>query len=437
MERQKKESVMKKIFDAIRHNPMRTMGAAMVIGAVLVPSALLAWGPDRPTYTMQQPADHVTFNSITDNPTHGDERNFVQIKESGAANSTYGENVALQPGKEYDVYVYFHNNAADNLNDAAHDYKGMAKNAFMRVQMPEVVKAGEKARVTAFVGASNANPAQVWDEAYMSASDSSFALRYVPNSATIYSNGAIDGQKLPDNLYTTGTSLGYNNLDGTVPGCNKYAGYVIFKVRADQPNFEIQKQVSKTGENKYAEQVSVNPKGEVEFKIQYRNTGSVQQDNVVIKDRLPQGLTYVDGSTQVATSKTNGKWQSVSDNGVIARGINIGSYAPNGNAFVKFKATVADNDKLAKCGVNTFVNTAVAETDNGSKSDTASVNVSKVCEEKPEQPVPPAPTKPVGPEVPSELPTTGPSDGLMAVIGAGSLIASAGYYIASRRSLIG
>jgi LPXTG-motif cell wall-anchored protein len=50
---------------------------------------------------------------------------------------------------------------------------------------------------------------------------------------------------------------------------------------------------------------------------------------------------------------------------------------------VKFKAKVVDNSQLEKCGVNTLINTATAETNNGSKSDTANVVVSKTCEEQP------------------------------------------------------
>jgi len=376
---------MNKFMRVLKSAPKRSGALAIVLSAIAIPAGLFAWGPDRPTFTYEKPASYVTFNSITNNPTHGDERNSVQIKEASAPNSTYGENVDLQAGKEYEVYAYYHNNAASNLNDAAHNYKGIARNATMRVQMPATIKAGEKARVTAFVGASNANPGQVWDEAYGTAKGD-FALRYVPGSAKIHSNGAVNGKTLPDSLYTTGTPLGYDALDGNLPGCNKFAGYVTFKIHVDQPNFEVNKTVSKSGENKFAEQVSVAPNDEVDYKIQYKNTGTTQQDSVVIKDKLPAGVSYVAGSTLVANSKTGGQYKAIDDNGVTARGINLGSYAPNGNVYVKFKAKITSNDKLAKCGVNTLINTATAETPNGSKSDTANVVVTKECQ-------PPTPPK--------------------------------------------
>jgi uncharacterized repeat protein (TIGR01451 family)/LPXTG-motif cell wall-anchored protein len=450
-----KESVMNKLIAAIKRAPKRAASLAIVAAAVLVPATLFAWGPDRPTFTMANPAPYVTFNSLTDNNRHGDERNFVQIKEASASNATYGENVTLQPGKEYEVFVLYHNDAGSHLNDAAHDYKGIAKDAFMRVSMPSSVKAGEKARINGFVGASNANPGQVWDEAYGTATGD-YNLSYVADSATIYSNGAINGKKLPNNLYTTGTPLGYDQLDGKVPGCTEFAGYVTFRFKVDQPNFEIQKQVSPAGQNKYAETITTQPNEEVEYKIFYKNTGTVQQDDVVIKDKLPAGITYVNGSTQMSNALTNNQWSPVASNNVTTSGLNIGSYGPGGGAYVKFKAKVTDNSKLEKCGVNTLVNTATAETDNGNKSDTANVTVSKKCEETPKECTAPNGEKyPEGDErcnpkedcttpgnenkpeclTPTELPKTGMADGIVALLGAGSLIGAVSYYITSRRNL--
>lgn len=443
---------MNTLISAIKRTPKRASALlSMIAVAIIVPAALFAWGPERPTFTTQVPASYVTFNSITNNPAHGDERNFVQIKDASQPNSTYTEEVALQPGKEYEVFVYFHNNAASNLNDAGDNYKGIAKDTAMRIQMPASVAAGEKARFTGIVSASNAQPQQVWDEAYGS-SASAVALRYVQGSATIYSNGAVNGQKLPNALFTTGTPLGYDALDGKVPGCYEYSGYVTFKVKVDQPNFEVQKQVSAFGKNTFVESVTVKANEQVEYKIQYKNTGTTQQNDVVIKDQLPTGISYVAGSTKLASSASNGQYVSVADGITTSTGINIGSYAPNGNAYIKFTAKVTDNSKLEKCGVNTLINKATVETNNGSKNDTANVVVSKTCEEPKDNcpipgkehlpknspdckeiPVVPPVTPPVTPETPAELPTTGATENIVALLGLGSLIASVGYYVASRR----
>ncbi len=405
---------MNTFFTALKRSPKLSALTAALVGAVLVPAALLAWGPaNRPTYTMANPAPHVTFNSITNNPDQGDERNFVNMREAGVG--TYGDNVNLTPGKEYEVSVFYHNNAATHLNAADKNYVGIALNTKMRVQMPATVKAGEKARVTGFVGASNAQPAEVWDEAYGAAS-SDLSLNFVPGSAKIHTKGAINGQTVNDTLFSTGAPLGYSAFDGKVPGCNDFEGWVVFKVKATAPNFSVEKTVSKVGANAFSKSTSVNAGDTVDYKIQYKNTGSVDQKNVVIKDQLPAGVTYVAGTSKMYASSTNGQWAAISDNVITNAGVNIGSYVPNGNAYVTFKAKITDADKLPKCGINTLVNTATVETDNGKKSDTANVTVNKVCK-----------------DVPAELPQTGPEEGILTVTGAGVLTAGLVYALRNTR----
>ena len=75
----------------------------------------LAYGPNRNTYTVAKPADHIVFNSIVDNPTlGGNEQDFVGIREVGTSNA-WSNSVQAKPGKEYYVRMYVHNNAASNL----------------------------------------------------------------------------------------------------------------------------------------------------------------------------------------------------------------------------------------------------------------------------------------------------------------------------------
>lgn len=369
---------MKKLFAALKRAPKRTGLVAVAAAAVIVPASLYAWGPDRPTYTLENPADHVTFNSITNNAKHGDERNFVQIREAGTG--TYGEEVQVTPGKEYEVYVFYHNNASTTLNDEAHNYAGVAKNAQMRVQMPDHIKAGEKARVTGFVSADNAQPKSVWDEAY-AASSSDVALRYVQDSAKITNLGATNGATLSNDLLKGGVPLGFDSLNGDLPGCNHYSGYVIFRFKAVQPDFEITKQVSPAGQNNFNKNITVNADDTVDYKIKYQNTGSVQQDNVTIKDTLPAGVDYIPGTTKISNSETSNQWADVKEETVTTDGINIGSYAPEAAAYVKFSAKITDNDKLPVCGINTLTNKAEAITENGTKEDTADVTVNKDCDE--------------------------------------------------------
>lgn len=461
--------------------------AAMLLAVVAVPAMVNAWGPSRTTYTIEHPADHVTFNSITNNPVQGDERNFMQVREANASNTTYADSISLQAGHEYVVYMYYHNNAASNLNASG---VGIAHGAYVKAQIPAVVANGSSdTKAVGYVGANNASPSQVWDDiSFSNKTGGDIALRYVPGSATIHNFGKTDGKTMSDGIVTAaGASLGYDSFNGELPGCNEYAGYVTFLVKADQPNFTVTKQVRKTGTTDWKTSTSVNPGDSVDYMITYKNTGTTQQNDVVLKDVLPKGISYTAGTTMVANS-TNPNGIKVSDN-LTKNGINIGNYAAGATAYVKFSAKVASNDDLTNCGLNTLVNTVTAETNNGSKSASATVTVNKTCEQPKKITVCDLSTNKIvtineqdfdskkysknlddcavitvkvcdlktkqittidqkdfdsskysknlndcktTPKTP-ELPHTGIADGISAVFGVGALAASTMYYVASRR----
>lgn len=376
---------MRNLFAKLRSLPARyTALIAVIVAAIAVPMALYAWGPsDRPTFTWEKPATYVTFNSMTNNPKQGDERDFVKIRNV-TDNHKFAAHTDLVAGKEYEVFVYYHNNASTTYNDAVHNYAGIARGAFMRVEMPDAIKAGQTGRLNAFVGANNARPAQVWDEVTArNTTGGDINLRYTPGSARITSNGKVNGQTIDLNaLAGKGAALGYDALDGNLPGCEQFAGYVTYRFVVDQPNFEVQKQVRLAGNGSYTEQVTANVGDEVEFRIKYKNIGTIQQKSVSISDQLPSGLSYIPGSTFVSNKSTGNKWQQITTDAVVANGIDVGGYLPGGAAYVKLKAKVVADG--LQCGANTLTNTASATTANGVKKDTASVVVTKDCPPAPQ-----------------------------------------------------
>lgn len=420
--------------------------AFAVVSIGLVGANVFAYGPERPTFTGEKPADYVTFNSMTNNPHHGDERNFVLIREAGKG--SYTDAIKLQPGKEYEVYSYFHNNAKDSLNASG---EGIARDVRMSAQVPSVVEKGERGIVSSSITAENANPKKVWDEAYVT-SDSTVALSYVPNSAKISSNGDVDGQGISSSLFSQdGTFLGFDSLNGLLPGCNEYAGYVTYKLKVDQPNFTFKKEVSVAGQHKWVSGLKAKLGDTVDYKLTYKNTGTTRQDDITIMDQLPKGMTYVKGSTKVANMNAP-EGVKVSDS-LTTKGINAGSYGPNTEASVTFSAKISEKDIL-ECGVATLVNKAVVSTKNGSKTDDATVNVDVNCaagECKPGVPVgdtrcetekctmagyenePKDSDKCVS--AITELPQTGVEQVVGTAIGLTLLVAATVYYLRSRRDL--
>ena len=365
---------MKKLINFIKNH---SIISGSILVAAVAPALVWAWGPSRPSFTIEKPADYITFNSITNNPViGGDEKDFVGIREVGS-NAKWTNNMKVQNGKEYYVRMYVHNNAASNLNL-------VAENVVAKLNVPTTT--AKNVTVQGQISASNAKPNTVWDEATFS-SDNDFNLAYVAGSA-LFENNGMGTTKLPDSIVNnTGAKLGYDKLDGKIPGCFQYAGYVTVKVKAqvsqpqEKTNIDLAKTVrNKTnGEKSWVETANAKSGDTVQFQIHAKNTGSAGIQNLVIRDILPKGLNYVAGSTKLYNT-SNPKGLKVSDNVIQNSGINIGSYQPNGDAYVRFDATVSAENSLPVCGDNTLTNIAQASDQKIVKNDTASVKVTKKCE---------------------------------------------------------
>lgn len=128
----------------------------------------------------------------------------------------------------------------------------------------------------------------------------------------------------------------------------------ITDINTYEPEFMVEQHVRLVGTKEWSDTVEDVKVGDrVEIQIQYRNLSGRIHENVMIKDILPKNLHYIPGTTMLFN--TNYKdGASTSNNEVVATGINIGHYAPDANAFVRFTAEVVDNS-LAY-GSNTLVN---------------------------------------------------------------------------------
>ena len=223
-----------RIFSTTRRKLFTT---AVVAGVVLVPvlglglRAHAGFGPNRATFTWANPASYITFNSITDNPTQGDERAFYTAYT--ASNSNRVDPISVTDNEEVTMQVYFHNNAASNLNLVAH-------NTMVKMTLPTGSSANQES--TAFISADNATPQTVSDTLDMN-SASPFTMTYEPGSAKLWTN-YVSGAALSDSVVTTGALIGSNGPDGNVPGCSQFSGFVTIKVivhvtppPAPQPTF--------------------------------------------------------------------------------------------------------------------------------------------------------------------------------------------------------
>lgn len=360
--------------------------AASLIGVLSIGAGVHAWYPGRPTYTVAHPADHVTFNSITDNPREGDERAFFEVKDAANTQSDgFSHKTTVYDGETVLLRMYVHNDAADNLNGTNWNGSGVAKNTQVRVWLPSV--SDSVMRANAYVSADNASPQVVSDTVDFAApqSNQKFTLSYVPNSAYTYNNYTGQaGMQLSNNIVTSGALIGEKKADGIVPGCFQFVNIVTLKVKVHltTPNFQVEKSVALPGSKTWSKDVTAQPGQTVDYQIAFKNTGNSTLNDVVIRDLLPKGESIVSGSTKLYNANYPSGTNLGTDAVVANGGISIGSYTAGSNAYVQFKATLPSNSALT-CGMNTLTNTAEAITGGQNATDTAKVDINKTCANTP------------------------------------------------------
>lgn len=191
------------------------------------------WGPERPTFTNESPASYATFNSITNNAMVGDERDFVRIVDKSLGKGgVYSSEIEIEPGKDYEVFIYYHNNASNIYNTAKFNYVGVADQVRLMTNFPMKLAAGERGIIYSEITSRNAKPKAVWDEVCVTAKEN-LTLHYVLASARIYNDWGISGTGLSSRLFSKeGTYLGVTELNGIILGGPQYLGYVVYTLRA-------------------------------------------------------------------------------------------------------------------------------------------------------------------------------------------------------------
>jgi uncharacterized repeat protein (TIGR01451 family) len=333
---------LQSIISRIKRAPRKTaLAAALFIGVALPVTVFAAWGPDRPTYDWNEPADRKgslngpVFNSFINTPSYGDERNFVTVSDAGTGQ--WRDSVNATPGEEVEVRVYVHNDANQNTNASG---LGVAKNTRVRVYIPEGTANGFD--VAGYVSADNATPARVYDTGLIKNDAQAFALNYVPGSAKIYNNSAwTNGTPLPDAVVSEqGTQIGYDQLNGDLPGCFEYRAVITVKMKVTAPALHLEKKVATPGSSEWRDRLTAKAGDTVSWLIDYKNTGTSLMENINIRDQLPAGTQVVPGSVMMFDSNfPNG--QQLSDTGLFSDGgVNVGNYAPNGGGFIRFRTVV-------------------------------------------------------------------------------------------------
>ncbi len=368
-----------------------TLNISVLLSFIIFPISTFAWSDNsglengRPEYTLDQInngelGDTITFNSIKDSVI-GHEFNFVGALEEDKVNSgekkIWQDDVTVEDGKTYVVRMYVHNN---NPNGR----KAVAKNTHVAFSIPGASNENNQLKVIGFVDSPDATPTEVYDHVNFN-SDQPFHLEYVSNSAFLENNGigskgnngnTAGGVRLSDDIVNAaagGILIGYDKLDGNIPGCYQYACYIGITLKAVYDyEYTIKTSVRPAGTkgNNWTDNLEVKIGDEVEYQILYENVSNFDQYNVSLRDRLPEGVEYIPGSTRIWNEHFTGD-KINEDTLVTDEGINIGAYGPGANGYVRFNAKIVDQG--LECGSNTLVNWGQGSVNNELVQDYASV----------------------------------------------------------------
>jgi len=365
--------------------------------AVAVPFAAQAeFFPNRPTFDYNiagngdcsDPANPATqngrcgsmngpvFNSFINTPSYGDERSFVDARRSDQTAAGSYKNVlpdVTGGSKEIVVRMYVHNNANGTTNASG---LGVARNTKVRVALPNVE--GSALRAVGYISADNAAP-QVVEDTVDFTSTERFTVGYKAGSAIMYNNGPLNGSKLSDSIVTTGAPIGFDALNGSLPGCFEYEAVVQITLTVtpkENPDLGITKQVRKTVAGQtgnWTEEVTAKPGEQVDWLVNTKNVGTVAMTDVVTRDVLPPHVALVPGS--VKFTNANGS-QTLNDAPLFGGGFNAGRYDPNDNSLITFTTTLKDDFTACEIRVRNIAFAKAAEFPNESK-DNADVVIKK------------------------------------------------------------
>ena len=422
---------IKSIKQVLNTVPKRVVAILGLVVAIVIPMAVQAWGPGkRQLFTMQNPADYITFNSITDNPRVGAEPNFLKVSRGN--NEGYSDSMTMEDGKTYYIYMYVHNNAKARLNL-------VSTNTRAQLDLPTGANQWKTwYEINGYLWADNAKPNEIWDNILLR-SNKEFHIEVL--SAKYYNNirtEATSGFDLGRELYTTqgsgnGALLGYRQMDGRIPGCLEYSGYVLVKIRPvfkttpppppekPRPGYDIEKTVDKT---------TAKPGETINYTITARNTGKEDLTNVKITDKLPKNYDKASEKVDAPSTITG----SIIKNGEVT----IAKLPVGTKATIKISYTIKKN---IDCGKHIIKNIAHGTTDqdktednNGNNEVTTIVDVDCKPNVPPTTPPNTPPNTPPAPTTPSVIAQTGASDNtIAAILGLGTLAGALTAYIRSRK----
>lgn len=357
------------------------------------------------------------FNSFINTPSYGDERYFTDGYRTDRGKASTADTITdvTDGSKQLVIRMYVHNNANQDTNASG---KGMAHNAKVKLELP--TNSGSSLQAVGAISASNAS--EVSDTVYMTA-NRAFKVQYVPGSAKLLRGSS--SYALSDSIVSSGAPIGYQSMNGELPGCFGYAALVEVTVNIipEQSNeLQLVKQVKNVGDTSgWHKEVTSKPGQEEQWMLTTKNVGLDQLTDVSVRDILPPHVALVPGSVKIVNADQQSYAQA--DAPLFGNGLNLGTYPSGGGRYVMFKTRALDDFPGCSVRVRNIAKAKSAQNPNEISDYADVVIVKETCNPGP---TPVTPVTGAGAQ-PTSLVNTGPGETAAAVFIVSTLLGAVAY----------
>ena len=166
------------------------------------------------------------FNSIVNHPEYGDEGQFIHIRALGG--EQWSRNITIQDGMQYEVEVFYKNDALPKYNNEENNYCSVATKTTMAISVPS--KLSGDGKIIVKITSLNSQNEAIDEISLIAPNDDNRTINWILGSGKIYNKWKSNEQILPSWLfsYPEGALLGCNEVNGIIPGGDDYSGKVRF-----------------------------------------------------------------------------------------------------------------------------------------------------------------------------------------------------------------
>lgn len=334
-------------------------------------------GPVRNQYQKGDIVSRAIFNSLIDGEEFGEEQCFVGIREK--ADASYQRAMCIAPGCDYEVRVFYHNDADIMIT---HE-EGTARESKLRAFFTKQIRFGETGVVSAAIFSESDILPVIWDGITIQSAEE-LSLSYKIASARIYNRWNGDGLVLPQTLFTeNGVYLGTDEMNGILPpGSSGYVTFIIHtsgnrdensssfsrkaisvanNMERKPASNEIQNRLhlkrqgirmrrncisigitAAGGDGRYEKSVSADIGEELYVKVAFTNSANNQ--DITISVTLPSAVEFIQNSSVLELSDGSRRRQT---DRWIEEGLVLSDFFAEGEGELRFKLRYFPNDVSA------------------------------------------------------------------------------------------